>query len=75
MGRWKTIFISDIFYFSGAVIMGISSDIYSLFLGRFVVGLGVGMSSMVTPIYLSEVSPSNYRGLAVNTYVLGVAAG
>jgi len=75
MGRWKAILISDVFYFLGALVMWFSPDIYFLFIGRFIVGLGIGISSMATPIYLSEVSPSNYRGMTVNTYVLGVAAG
>jgi len=37
--------------------MAFAPEIYVLMIGRIIVGLGVGIASMVVPVYLSEVSP------------------
>jgi MFS transporter, SP family, xylose:H+ symportor len=49
----------------------------SVFLGmRFVAGIGVGMASMLSPLYIAEVSPAHVRGrnVAINqlTIVIGI---
>ena len=45
-----------------------------LMCGRVVVGLGVGAASMIVPVYLAEVSPTEIRGsvVAVNNLVITV---
>ena len=43
--------------------------------GRILVGLGVGVASMVVPIYLSEVAPVNIRGAVVAFFVVAVTFG
>jgi MFS family permease len=37
--------------------MAFAPEIYVLMIGRFTVGIGVGIASMVIPVYLSEVAP------------------
>ena len=49
--------IADLLFTGGAVIMAISPTIPILMIGRIVVGLGVGIASMIVPVYLAEVSP------------------
>ena len=43
---------------------------------RFVAGIGVGMASMLSPLYIAEIAPAAYRGrmVAINqlTIVLGI---
>lgn len=56
-GRKKTIIIADIVFIVGSIIMACSIDVLMLIFGRFVIGLGVGIASMIVPIYLSEASP------------------
>ncbi|KAI9591399.1 general substrate transporter [Syncephalis fuscata] len=43
--------------------------------GRFISGLAIGILSMVVPLYLSEVSPKDYRGLVVSMQQLAITVG
>lgn len=44
-------------------------------LGRVMVGLGVGLASMVLPIYLAELSPAKFRGRIVASLVVLITGG
>ena len=57
-GRKPIIIVSDVLFITGSIIMYFAGTVYVLFIGRFIVGLAVGVASMVTPVYLSEVSPN-----------------
>ncbi|CAA7270174.1 unnamed protein product [Cyclocybe aegerita] len=46
----------------GAALMGLSSNIYFLLLGRVIIGLGNGLSLCVGPIFLAEIAPSSISG-------------
>jgi MFS transporter, SP family, solute carrier family 2 (myo-inositol transporter), member 13 len=41
-------------------------------IGRVIVGLGVGVASMIVPVYISEVTPTELRGkmVAVNNFTI-----
>lgn len=43
-----------------------------LLAGRLVVGLGVGIASMIIPVYVGEVAPKNFRGrlTTLNTFAI-----
>lgn len=43
--------------------------------GRFIVGLGLGVDLMVTPLYLSEIAPVKIRGLMVGCFVVTLTLG
>jgi MFS family permease len=62
IGRKPTIIISDILFTFGAANMAFSWSILSLMVGRIIVGLGIGIASMVVPIYISEICPKELRG-------------
>lgn len=55
--------------------MAVSNDKEVLLVGRVVVGIGVGLASMTTPVYLGEVSPPGIRGKVVVLYNVGVTFG
>jgi len=66
-GRRKVIMGSDVCFTIGALMQAFSSSIAQLMIGRVIVGLGVGIASMIVPVYVSEVSPTAIRGKLVAT--------
>ena len=70
IGRKPVIMISDVLFTVGSVVMGLSPTIWCLMLGRFILGLGVGVASQIVPLYLSEVAPVEVRGTLVAFNVL-----
>ena len=64
-GRKSMILIADVMFTAGAVIMMIAPTPAILMIGRVIVGLGVGVASMLVPVYLSELSPDQIRGTVV----------
>ena len=55
--------------------MAIASTVPVLMAGRFIIGFGVGMASLVVPVYLSEVSPQQVRGTVVAIDIMLVTFG
>ncbi|KAL6562311.1 Inositol transporter 4 [Orobanche gracilis] len=74
-GRRKSILWADILFFVGAIVMAASVAPWMIILGRIFVGLGVGMASMTSPLYISEVSPARIRGALVSTNGLLITGG
>lgn len=66
-GRRTAILVADFLFFVGAVIMAAAPNPATLIIGRVFVGLGVGMASMTSPLYISEASPAKIRGALVST--------
>ncbi|KAF5738328.1 inositol transporter 2 isoform X1 [Tripterygium wilfordii] len=66
-GRRTAILSADVLFFIGAIIMAAAPDPAVLIVGRIFVGLGVGMASMTSPLYISEASPTKIRGALVST--------
>ena len=75
IGRKPIVILSDICFTAGSIIMALSQSILILQLGRVIVGLGIGVGSMITPIYLAEVSPISIRGRTVSIYQAMISAG
>ncbi|XP_038895309.1 probable inositol transporter 2 [Benincasa hispida] len=74
-GRRTVILISDFLFFIGAVVMATSPNPSLLIVGRVFVGLGIGMVSMTSPLYISEASPPKHRGALVSTIGILIAGG
>uniref|UniRef100_A0A1D1XIG1 Putative inositol transporter 2 n=1 Tax=Anthurium amnicola TaxID=1678845 RepID=A0A1D1XIG1_9ARAE len=66
-GRKTSILVADFLFFAGAIIMASAPNPVQLIVGRILVGLGVGMASMTSPLYISEASPARIRGALVST--------
>ena len=74
-GRKKSILCADILFFFGAIVMAIAPEPWVIIVGRILVGLGVGMASMTSPLYISEASPARIRGALVSTNGLLITGG
>ncbi|XP_043688177.1 probable inositol transporter 2 [Telopea speciosissima] len=66
-GRRISILVADSLFFKGAIVMASAPNPALLIIGRIFVGLGVGMASMTSPLYISEASPAKVRGALVST--------
>lgn len=62
LGRKTTLIWIGVLYFISAVGSGLAPDPYSFSFFRFIGGLGVGISSIAAPTYISEISSANNRG-------------
>lgn len=62
LGRKTTLIWIGVLYFVSALGSALAADPYSFSLFRFVGGLGVGISSIAAPTYISEISSANNRG-------------
>ena len=56
-GRKPIIIASSLLFSIGSIIMAAAPYVYVLMIGRLIIGLGVGVASMIIPVYLTEVSP------------------
>ena len=75
IGRRSTILVSDVLFAVGSMVMTFSPSIRILMGGRLIVGLAIGICSMVVPVYLSEISPKEVRGTIVGIYIAVLCAG
>lgn len=74
-GRKKSLLWIGLFYLISAVGSGLAWDVTSFTLFRFLGGLGVGASSVVAPMYISEIAPAKNRGLLVALYQFNIVFG
>ncbi|KAK8643404.1 hypothetical protein V6N13_012704 [Hibiscus sabdariffa] len=74
-GRKKSILLADGLFAAGALVMAFAPAPWMIILGRVFVGLGVGMASMTSPLYISEASPARIRGALVSTNGLLITGG
>lgn len=75
MGRKKTLFWIGIIFLITSIGAALAQDVYSFMAFRFLSGLSIGASSVVAPVYISEIAPPKYRGRMVISFQLNVVAG
>jgi MFS transporter, SP family, galactose:H+ symporter len=75
IGRRWTLLVAGLIFFVGALVSALTPNEALLLAGRFVVGIGIGFSSVVAPLYISEVAPSNTRGALVSLYQFAITVG
>jgi SP family xylose:H+ symportor-like MFS transporter len=74
-GRKKVLFAIGILYFVGALGSGLVSNLGLFMCFRFIGGIGVGLASVVAPIYTAEVAPPTYRGRLVGLVQFNIVLG
>ncbi len=75
LGRKLTMLISAALFSISAIGCAVCGSFDSLVAYRIIGGVGIGIVSIVSPIYISEVSPAKIRGTLVSLYQLAVTAG
>ena len=75
-GRRIGIMVAMIIYMVGIIIQIASQDKwYQYFIGRLITGLGVGTTSVLSPLFISESAPKHLRGTLVCCFQLMVTLG
>lgn len=75
LGRKLTMLISAALFSISAIGCAVCGNFDSLVAFRIIGGIGIGIVSIVSPIYISEVSPAKIRGTLVSLYQLAVTVG
>ena len=75
LGRKRTLFLTAIIFLIGTYFMVSAHNLTSLLIGRFIQGLGVGIVSVASPLYIAEISPTQSRGMLVSFNQLAITIG
>ena len=78
IGRKKLLIGSALVFLFSSIATGAMSTFNSFLIARFFGGIGIGIASGLSPMYIAEVAPSHIRGKLVSlnqmTIVLGILA-
>jgi MFS family permease len=74
-GRRNSLVISFAIYFSGAILFALSNTLDGFVVGRLLTGVALGASSVVAPMFLSEISQKENRGGIVSLHQLLLTVG
>ncbi|CAN6665509.1 myo-inositol transporter 1 [Trichomonascus vanleenenianus] len=75
VGRKWTITGANVLFIAGAICQVCAHTVWTMIAGRFVMGAGVGIASLVAPMYISEMAPSRVRGRLIVINVLAITGG
>ncbi|WAC23423.1 sugar porter family MFS transporter [Blastomonas sp. SL216] len=62
IGRRGVMLLSALLFLASALLAGAASSSIIFIIARIIGGLGVGAASVISPVYISEVTPANIRG-------------
>lgn len=74
-GRQRTLLSIGVLYFVSAVGSALAPDVYSFIVFRFIGGLGVGISTVAAPLYITEIAPAAMRGRLTGMFQFNIVFG
>ena len=74
-GRRNAMLCSAMLFSASALGCAVSATFAQLVLSRLIGGVGIGVASIISPLYISEVSIARYRGRLVSLYQLAITVG
>jgi sugar porter (SP) family MFS transporter len=75
LGRKPTLFAIGILYVMSAVGCAYAGNVEWFIAARFIGGLGIGVSTVVAPLYISEIAPPAYRGRLAGLFQFNIVFG
>ena len=75
LGRTKTLIGIGVLYLVSAIWSAAASDMYSFMIARLLGGIGVGISTIAAPLYISEISPADRRGRLAGMFQFNIVLG
>ena len=74
-GRKATLLWIGILYLVGAIGSGLATNVSLFIAARVIGGLGIGISTVVAPMYISEIAPPKYRGRLAGMFQFNIVFG
>lgn len=74
-GRKKTLLWVGVLYLLSAAGSALAPGVYSFMISRFIGGLGVGISTVAAPMFISEIAPPRYRGRLTGMFQFNIVFG
>src|SRR3712207_5776485 len=74
-GRRPTALLAAVIFGLGALAVAFAPSVAFIVFGRFLLGLGVGLASMIVPLYIAEIAPAARRGALVSLNQLMITIG
>ena len=74
-GRKATLLWIGVLYFLGAVGSALAPNVAIFILARVIGGLGIGISTVVAPMYISEIAPPQHRGRLAGMFQFNIVFG
>jgi len=74
-GRKATLLWIGVLYFTGAVGSGLAPNVATFIVARLIGGLGIGISTVVAPMFISEIAPPKYRGRLAGMFQFNIVFG
>lgn len=75
LGRKKILFVTAVLFFIGSLICAAAPTVTDLVIGRFILGIAIGIGSFSAPLYIAEVSQYRVRGALVTLNQLAIVLG
>src|SRR4051794_16060353 len=74
-GRKPTLLWIGVLYLVSAAWSGLATDVYSFIIARMIGGVGIGISTVTAPLYISEIAPPKYRGRLAGMFQFNIVFG
>lgn len=74
-GRKGTLLGIGVLYFVSGVWSALAGEVYSFMIARFIGGVGIGISTVAAPLYISEIAPAKYRGRLTGLFQFNIVFG
>jgi SP family arabinose:H+ symporter-like MFS transporter len=74
-GRKATLLWIGVLYVIGAVGSGVAQNVAVFIVARFIGGLGIGISTVVAPMYIAEIAPPTSRGRLAGMFQFNIVFG
>ena len=74
-GRKLTLLFIGVLYVISAVGCGFATGVGMFIAARFIGGIGIGVSTIAAPLYISEIAPPAYRGRLAGMFQFNIVFG
>ena len=74
-GRKATLLCIGVLYIVGAVGSALATNVTMFIVARVIGGMGIGISTVAAPLYISEIAPAKYRGRLAGMFQFNIVFG